>query len=208
MSPARFREREQRRRGIVLFLPLASSAPAPPGPSACNTRARKVLTPPPRPITRLPPPPTTETKQSPTSAATSRRAWRASPSPARRSGTTSVSESVVIKVERPIRPIFSGDDRPAESARTGSRTPPSPFHTPTQKKSPSKTKKNQIKKKHEKKRKPGWRYHLRRPSAWFGVFALGTAAVAHGMQQSAARLMGVIPNDAEVERHLEARPGK
>jgi hypothetical protein len=54
----------------------------------------------------------------------------------------------------------------------------------------------------------GWRYHLRRPSAWFGVFALGTAAVAHSMQQSAARLMGVIPNDAEVARHLETRPGK
>lgn len=56
--------------------------------------------------------------------------------------------------------------------------------------------------------KKGWRYHLRRPSAWFGVFALGTGAVAHAMQQSCARLMGVLPNDAEVGAHLETRPGK
>lgn len=90
-------------------------------------------------------------------------------------------------------------------ARAHRFTHPTPFHTQTQKNHIQNTK-NQIKK--NKTNNTGWRYHLRRPSAWFGVFALGTAAVAHGMQQSAARLMGVIPNDAEVERHLETRPGK
>ncbi|GBF95143.1 hypothetical protein Rsub_07727 [Raphidocelis subcapitata] len=45
----------------------------------------------------------------------------------------------------------------------------------------------------------GYKHHLPRQSAWFGVFMFGTAALAHTTQRVAARLLGVLPNDEEVK---------
>lgn len=54
----------------------------------------------------------------------------------------------------------------------------------------------------------GFRYHLPRPSGKFGVFMCGTAALAHATQRVAARLLGVLENDAEVKAYGIERKGK
>lgn len=54
----------------------------------------------------------------------------------------------------------------------------------------------------------GYKHHLARRSAVFGVFMFGTAAFAHVSQRVAARLLGVLPNDPEVKASGIDRPGK
>jgi len=54
----------------------------------------------------------------------------------------------------------------------------------------------------------GYKHHLPRQSAWFGVFMFGTAALAHTTQKVAARLLGVLENDAEVKAYGVEAKGK